>query len=192
MAEIKQVIIYAVNNIKPLDELEQKHKDDVLAWVRSGASLFRISKPDNPPKHLVSYFVLYDPQSSQLLLIDHVKARAWLPTGGHVEINEDPRETVIREASEELQIAAEFNTVFGRDPIFVTVTQTKGEGSHVDVSLWYVINGNSSIKLAYDKREMNSYKWLGLQDVLAMDLSELDPQMHRFVRKMELALNPRC
>jgi 8-oxo-dGTP diphosphatase len=68
-----QIILDAVNAINPLDDLEQEHKDNVLAWVKSGAPLFRISKPDNPPKHLVSYFVLYDPRSSQLMLIDHIK-----------------------------------------------------------------------------------------------------------------------
>lgn len=129
---MKQTILDAVNAISPLDDLEQEHKDDVLAWIKSDAPLFRISKPDNPPKHLVSYFVLYDPQSSQLMLIDHVKAQLWLPTGGHVEIDEDPRTTVNREAYEELQITAKFDTVFGHNPLFVTVTATRGQGIHTD------------------------------------------------------------
>jgi 8-oxo-dGTP pyrophosphatase MutT (NUDIX family) len=186
---MKQTIFDAVNTIQPFDELEQKHKYDVLAWIQSNAPIFRISSPDNPPKHLVSYFVLYDTQSSQLMLIDHVKAQAWLPTGGHVDIDEDPRTTVSREAYEELQITAQFNTVFGRDPLFITVTQTKGQGSHTDVSLWYVIRGNSSATMTYDRREMNSYKWLSLQDVLDTAISELDPQMHRFAQKMQRTLN---
>jgi 8-oxo-dGTP pyrophosphatase MutT (NUDIX family) len=185
MTHIKQVILDAVNTIQPFDTLEQQHKDGVLDWIRSDAPLFRISKPDNPPKHLVSYFVLYDPQSLQLMLIDHVKAQLWLPTGGHVDIDEDPRTTVGREAYEELQITAKFDTVFGHDPIFMTVTEIKGQSIHTDVSLWYVIEGKSTDKMAYDKREMNSYRWLSLQDVIDTDTSELDPHMHRFVRKMQ-------
>jgi 8-oxo-dGTP pyrophosphatase MutT (NUDIX family) len=102
-----------------------------------------------------------------------------------VEIDEDPRTTVSREAYEELQIAAKFDTVFGHDPLFVTVTETRGQGTHTDVSLWYVIEGKNKDKLAYDKSEMNSYKWLSLQDVLETDISELDPHMHRFVTKMQ-------
>lgn len=184
MAHAKQAILDAVNAIQPFDGLEQEHKDDVLAWIGSGAPLFRISKPDNPPKHLVSYFVLYDSQESKIMLVDHVKAQLWLPPGGHVDIDEDPRTTVIREAYEELQIAAEFNAAFGDNPLFVTVTPTIRQGQHTDVSLWYVINGNSNDVLAYDKREMNGYKWLTLQDVRDTDISELDPQMHRFVSKM--------
>lgn len=185
MTHMKQTILDAVNAISPLDDLEQEHKDDVLAWIKSDAPLFRISKPDNPPKHLVSYFVLYDPQSSQLMLIDHVKAQLWLPTGGHVEIDEDPRTTVSRETYEELQITAKFDTVFGHNPLFVTVTATRGQGTHTDVSLWYVIEGNSVDTLAYDEGEMNSYKWLSLQEVLDTDIAELDPHMHRFATKMQ-------
>jgi 8-oxo-dGTP diphosphatase len=46
--------------IRPLDALEQVHLQDAMAWVDSGAPLFRVSKPANPPKHLVSYFAVID------------------------------------------------------------------------------------------------------------------------------------
>ena len=185
MTYMKHSILNIVNDIKPFDALEKKHKDDVIAWVESDEPLFRISKPDNPPKHLVSYFVLFDERTNEIMLIDHRKAEAWLPTGGHVDIDEDPRTTVLREAYEELQITGKFDTVFGKDAIFITVNKTKGEGSHTDVSLWYVISGSSQVKLVYDTREMNSYKWLSLEEVLAMDITELDPNMHRFIHKMQ-------
>jgi len=191
MTYMKQAILDVVHAIWPLDALEQQHIDDALEWIQSDAPLFRISKPDDPPKHLVSYFVLYDPHSRQLMLVDHVTARLWLPAGGHVEIDEDPRTTVIREAYEELLITAKFSTVFGADPLFISVTETKGPGTHTDVSLWYVIEGNSAVAMAYDTREMNSYKWLSLQDVLDTGISELDPHMHRFVTKMQQLLNGR-
>src|SRR5687768_3476439 len=89
--------------IATLDDLEAAHKQDVLDWIASGAPIFRIAKPDNPPKHLVSYFVLVDPEQSSILLVDHIKAQLWLPSGGHVEKDEDPVQTVRREAKEELR-----------------------------------------------------------------------------------------
>jgi 8-oxo-dGTP pyrophosphatase MutT (NUDIX family) len=177
-----------VAGISPIDALEAEHKNDVHAWVASGAPLFRIAKPDNPPKHLVSYFVLYDGAAGKLMLIDHVKAKLWLPTGGHVDLDEDPKVTVIREAEEELAIDAEFKTKFGEHPLFVTVTTTKGYGEHTDVSFWYVINGDSERLLSYDSEEMHGYKWLSLDEVLAMDITKLDPHMHRFVGKMRARL----
>jgi hypothetical protein len=53
------------------------------------------------------------------------------------------------------------------------------------VSLWYVINGTVGSDLAFDATEMNSCKWLSLDEVLATDSSELDPHMHRFIKKMK-------
>lgn len=175
-------ILDEVQRISPLDELEQSHIDDVTEWIKGPNDIFRIAKPDNPPKHLVSYFVVYDAKTQKIMLIDHIKANAWLPSGGHVEIDEHPRDTVVREAEEELGLHAKFD-VIGDVPGFITVTQTRGHGTHTDVSLWYVISGDSTARLNYDAGEMRGYKWLGFDDILAMDEQLLDPHMKRFVRK---------
>jgi 8-oxo-dGTP pyrophosphatase MutT (NUDIX family) len=166
LSDVRTTVRTAVASIQPFDELEAGHQKDVLQWVDDGEPLFRIAKPDNPPKHLVSYFVLFDESRNSILLIDHLKAKLWLPTGGHVEQDEDPRETVLREAQEELGIDAKFSTVVGDKPLFVTVGKTRGLGTHTDVSLWYVVDGKTDEVFNYDKNEFNSYKWLTLDEVL--------------------------
>jgi 8-oxo-dGTP pyrophosphatase MutT (NUDIX family) len=178
------VIRTAVASIQPIDGLEADHQKDVLAWIDSDVLIFRIEKPDKPDKHLVSYFVLFDEAQNLFMLIDHAKAKLWLPPGGHVDIDEDPKEAVIREAKEELDIDAEFLPQFGDKPIFVTVTTTIGYGNHTDVSLWYVIRGDSSVDLWYDSREMGGYRWLNSDEILEADGSQFDPHMQRFVRKI--------
>lgn len=55
-SEIKQLI----ESIMPSDDLETSHRQDAIDWIESGAPLFRIQKPDKPPKHLVSYFAIVD------------------------------------------------------------------------------------------------------------------------------------
>src|SRR5690349_4187225 len=76
----KKQIYHDVETLVTFDKTEQIHKEDVLKWIASGADLFRIKKPDTPPKHLVSYFVLVDPEHKGILLVDHIKAQLWLPT----------------------------------------------------------------------------------------------------------------
>jgi 8-oxo-dGTP pyrophosphatase MutT (NUDIX family) len=188
LENMRDEILDEVKNIEPVDETERLHIDDVLSWIQGPSDIFRIAKPDNPPKHLVSYFVVYDPRVQKLMLIDHVKANMWLPSGGHVEIDEHPRETVRREAMEELELVADFR-VIGEEPAFTTVTETRGPGTHTDVSFWYVIVGDSTAELNYDKREMRGLKWLSFDEVLAMDDQLLDPHMKRFVRKFSRMLH---
>jgi 8-oxo-dGTP pyrophosphatase MutT (NUDIX family) len=185
----KQKVKTLVASIEPYDSLEAEHTKDVINWIDSGKPIFRISKPDNPPKHLVSYFVLFDETHQSLMLIDHIKARLWLPAGGHVEVDEDPKDTVIREAMEELKIQADLSTKLGDKPFFVTVTETKNADIHTDVSLWYVIKGDVNKKLDFDKREMNSYRWFSIDEVLSEDIKNLDPHMHRFTRKLKESLS---
>src|ERR1700730_4264778 len=84
--------------IRPLDDIERQHIDFFTDWILSDIEIFRTEKPATPPIHLVSYFLVFSPEKAKVLLVDHKKAELWLPSGGHVEPNEDPKETVFREA----------------------------------------------------------------------------------------------
>lgn len=48
-----------IAGIKPFDAIEQEHIDETLAWVKSGAPIFRVQKPATPNKHFVSSAVIY-------------------------------------------------------------------------------------------------------------------------------------
>lgn len=164
--------------IDPLDDLERGHRDSTLLWIRSGAPIFRTQKPDVPPTHLVSYFALFDEQRGKILLVDHKLAGLWLPSGGHVEPDEDPRATVVRELAEELNLAAEF---IQPNPLFITVTRTLGHGYHTDVSLWYLLHGDSSRAIEFDRGEFHGVRWFGFDEI---PFERSDPHMQRFVAKM--------
>jgi 8-oxo-dGTP diphosphatase len=114
--------------------------------------------------------------------MDHINAGLWLPSGGHVEINEHPKNTVQREIMEELNLSADF---ISEIPFFITQTVTVNIGAgHTDVSLWYLLNGNSEEEISYDKNEFNGYKWFDYNEILKTDISKLDPHMHRFIKKL--------
>ncbi|MGA7870495.1 MAG: NUDIX domain-containing protein [Candidatus Binatus sp.] len=171
-----------IATIEPLDELEREHRDSTIEWIRSGAPIFRTKKPDVPPKHLVSYFALVDEQRSELLLVDHKLADLWLPSGGHVEPDEDPMATVVRELSEELNLDAEFILP---DPLFITVTPTRKVGGHTDVSLWYVLRGDNSRAIEFDRGEFHGVRWFGFDEIPS---ERSDPHMRRFVTKLRASL----
>nr|MBA3817113.1 NUDIX hydrolase [Parachlamydiaceae bacterium] len=114
------------------------------------------------------------------LLVDHKKAELWLPPGGHVDPGEDPKETVIREAKEELGIEAEFLT---HEPILLTVTKTVGNVTkHTDVSLWFILKVDPSQVLDYDSSEFHQIRWFEIDDI---PFEKSDPQLKRFIQKMQ-------
>lgn len=176
---IREEILTAVASIIPFDNAEREHLDFVKDWIASGAEIFRIGKPDKPNIHLVSYFIVIDSQTNELLLVDHKKAELWLPPGGHVELNEHPKETVKREAKEELGIDAEF---LFEDPLFLTITNTVGNvARHTDVSLWYVLRGNRETPLTFDLNEFYQIQWFHQKEI---PYERTDPHMKRFVDKV--------
>ena len=176
---MRAIIADVVRSIRPADALEQAQRTATLAWIASGLPLCRIHPPATPPQHLVAYFVVYDCQTQHMLLVDHINAGLWLPSGGHVEPDEHPRTTVVREAHEELQLTANF--VFPH-PIFLTITETVGStAGHTDVSLWYVLHGDAHTTLQYDAEEFHQIAWFPLA---GLPLARADPHLGRFAAKL--------
>ena len=176
---MRYTLVQIIRAIAPHDTLEADQIKATLAWVASGAKLYRLARADDPPQHLVAYFLLYDAPRQMLLLVDHKKAGLWLPSGGHVEVDEHPQATVQREVREELGIEASF---VHPAPLFLTVTPTVGAvAPHVDVSLWYLLHGDSTQPLWFDKGEFHQVAWFALD---ALPLERSDPHLARFAAKL--------
>lgn len=183
LAEIRGL----VEGISPLDALEDDHRHHVLRWLDRTDDVFRRAKPRTPAQHLVSYFLLVDPDGPHFLLGDHIKAGLWLPTGGHVEPNESPVETVRREVREELGITARFPERTGEKPVFLTVTETveSAEETHTDVSLWFVLAGQRGQVLRPDPSEFRSVRWWSRAEVVDCGFAMFDPHLMRMLEKVD-------
>ena len=190
---MRKKISYLISKVNPFDQIEKEHISDTLEWIVSGAEIFRIKSPDIPPKHLVSYSVMVDPQKKKILLLNHRKALLLLTGGGHVDKNEMPFETAKRELVEELGIEPKPLFKNSGIPFFVSQITTVGlTAGHIDVDLWYIFEGdsNESINDRSEEfvREFSGYKWLGFNKILSMPLEKFDANMHRFVEKLKTAL----
>ncbi|MBY0272785.1 MAG: NUDIX hydrolase [Alphaproteobacteria bacterium] len=176
-------IVDIISTIIPFDDLESQHIQKTLAWISSGAQIFRLKKPDIPPKHLVSYFILFDERAQKILLVDHIKSQLWLPAGGHVEPGEHPQDTVSRECLEELGIDTDF---WCESPFFLTSTVTVGfTPGHTDVSLWYILKGDKDVSYSFDRGEFNAIQWFGWDEI---PFERSDPHMERFIQKLKESL----
>ncbi|HVM94960.1 MAG TPA: NUDIX domain-containing protein [Candidatus Acidoferrales bacterium] len=175
---MREIVRSQLERISPSNTSESQQLRDALNWVASGAPLWRIEKPATPPKHLVSYFPVVD--GEHILLVDHKNAKRWLPPGGHVEPNEDPRTTVVRELREELGLQATEDELDA--PLMVTVTETVGLTSgHTDVSLWYAIRRSRTEPLTFDASEFNEVRWFHFSEI---PFEQSDPNLAHFLSKL--------
>jgi 8-oxo-dGTP pyrophosphatase MutT (NUDIX family) len=172
-------VLSELRTIQPCDEIEREHLAETLQWVESGVNIYRLAKPATPPKHLVAYFPVVD--GEHILLVDHKNALLWLPTGGHVEPGESPRDAVARELHEELSLSVTAQDV--GLPVMVTVATTVGlTAGHVDVTLWYAVQGDREAPIQFDREEFNDARWFRFSEV---PLGRTDPNLQRFLDKLQ-------
>ncbi|MEV6175498.1 hypothetical protein AB0L99_45885 [Streptomyces sp. NPDC051954] len=69
--------------------------------------------------------------------------------------------------------------------LFLTVTETRGQGAHTDISLWYLLTADADTITSYDQGEFNAIRWLTYEQVLDESDELLDPHMHRFTHKLQ-------
>ncbi|MCK5475888.1 MAG: NUDIX domain-containing protein [Candidatus Pacebacteria bacterium] len=186
-------IIKLIQSVNCYDKIEKEHITDTIKWINSDTEIFRIKKPATPIKHLVCFTVLYDVEKQKILLLEHKTSGLILPSGGHIEKEEMPYETVQRELQEELGINGEYIFKNWKIPFFVTQIETVGKTSgHIDVDLWYLLKGNSEKPIKTDtqdfQREFGKFNWYTLDEILKIPLNTLDLNMHRFVKKLKKVL----
>ncbi len=161
----------------------------MLEWIDSGAQLFRLEKPSVPPQHLAVYAIVVDGPTRSVVIVDHLLARAWLFPGGHVDDLEDPRSAACRELMEELQISPPFHPQIGDNPFFLTVTQTRGEHSHTDVTMWFCFSADRSAPISPDPREFGQVRWVSIDDRQAWPAGAYDPGLERCLSKLRARLD---
>lgn len=177
--QMRATITHIVQNLSPFDNEEKRDRTDVLEWIASGQEIFHLEKPATPPKHLVSYGTVIDPQNRLILLGEHNKSQLKLPPGGHLDLNEHPADAAQRELVEETGLSLPF---FCADPLFLSVTETVNLPiNHIDVSFWYVFKGDANQVFDYDKEEFSGFTWHPIDK--AFD-DRVDPSFHRFCYKL--------
>ena len=113
--------------------------------------------------------------ADQVVLVEHRKIGLWLYPGGHVDPNEDPAQTVLREVSEEVgievQIVAErhFDHPFAAvvPPPFTILVQDVTDvtfGLHQHIDMVYVCRP-LTMDIVHRQEELHGSRWVPCSDV---------------------------
>lgn len=120
------------------------------------ASTSRFSRQENV-NHFCAFIVPIHRPSESVYIGHHIKADIWIPPGGHIEPDEDPVETVIREAGEEIQYTPDHAQIRLFDFTIVPIDGRPDCKTHYN--LWYLIDMPEKVEFKYDTREFYQAGW---------------------------------
>lgn len=123
-------------------------------------------------------FVVY---KNQVLLRKHDKYGFWLGVGGHVDLDEDPNQTAVREVKEEVGLGVELwagnkkfisaDTDLHKElipPVAMNRHHTSPDHEHID--LIYLAKAKSNAVKPEDGEQQDGWKWCTKEDLKTMDL----------------------
>lgn len=131
----------------------------------------------------VTGFVVFN---QKVLLILHKKLGLWLPPGGHIELDEDPEEALLREIREECGMEV---SIWGEKPRVLSERTKplhvpafmdihKISDSHRHVGLQYFCT-TSSDAFTLNQDELNDIRWFSEAD---LDTIELLPEIKQYAQ----------
>ncbi|MBN2880802.1 NUDIX hydrolase [Candidatus Woesearchaeota archaeon] len=118
-------------------------------------------------KTTATAFIFYN---DKLLLINHKKLGRWLPVGGHSEDNETPKDTVIREVKEEVNLDVEFLEYYNYFKEISKDVQIQPKPFYIftqknKINYDFLCKTNNTDNLRIQKDEINDYKWISKENI---------------------------
>ena len=115
---------------------------------------------------VVTVFIAF---KDKVLLVHHPKYNKWVPMGGHIELDEEPEQALMREIDEETGLSVEiladkpnFNdTKFVYAPRYIDVHDAHPPHKHISL-VYFARAKNNKYKLSTGHNEI---RWLGLADL---------------------------
>jgi len=120
-----------------------------------------LTRDENKISHYCVYFLPFNPKTKKVFIGYHKKSGHWLSPGGHIDKNETPKQCLVRELKEELDVTVAKSNF--TDPFLLTITRIDNPKvlCRVHFDIWYLFKTNK-IDFNYDKREFARVKWLTL------------------------------
>lgn len=139
---------------------------------------------NNVEKHFTASALIIN-KEKKVLLVNHRKLGVWLYPGGHVEWNETPDETVVREVKEETGLNVKI--ISDRDgtlsdlkadvsvlhhPYVILCEKINGDNQHYHLDLIYLckIENEENSELHHNPKESSDIRFFSLEDLNNINL----------------------
>ena len=128
-------------------------------------------------RHFCASAFVIDPYTKKILLIKHKKNRRWTQPGGHIEGNETPEETVLREVYEETGLRVSLvGERFPREDDFIRPLgiqknrKTMNDGEmHMHIDIIYAAIPNDDNMETLNAEESDAIGWFSREELEYID-----------------------
>lgn len=97
------------------------------------------------------------------------KVKTWIPVGGHIEPNELPCDSVIREAREESGLDIELISLYDKSktgnlvqPVHIHLDHVKDDHKHINLIYFGIVKGGELLK---ESDEQTPLKWFSREEI---------------------------
>lgn len=117
-------------------------------------------------------------------MVHHIKANSWIPPGGHIDNEEHPVDTVVREFFEELGQRIDKSQITPLNASIKDISDNPRNPCKVHYDLWYLVDVQR-LDFDYLKKEFYDARWMTIDQALkTMDI----PLYKEIVRSIKDAL----
>ncbi|MEK9147664.1 MAG: NUDIX domain-containing protein [Patescibacteria group bacterium] len=125
--------------------LKNKTSIEIIPRFLERFSMGNLTRDEDNKSHFCAYFAAYDPNAKEVFIGHHKKSGLWLFNGGHIDKDENLKQSVMREIGEEWGLDG--NDFQIGSPALFTITEidnpTKQACKH-HYDLWYFIEADKN------------------------------------------------
>ncbi len=125
-------------------------------------------------RHFCASVFVVNPEDKKILLVKHKHFKKWVQPGGHIEYNEVPEETALREAYEETGIKVKLlGETFPREDDYIRplgIQKNRGLQGDVHVDIIYAAIPIGNTTPDFDDEETANVRWFSREELESLNV----------------------
>ena len=160
-------LISQIENYTPFNEQEMRDKEQILAFLRSGAELITRK---NPVAHMTASAWVVSPDRKRAIMVYHNLYKSWSWMGGHADGDWDLLRVAKKEVMEECgleELTVVSPEIFSLEVLCVDGHEKKGEylSSHLHLNVTYLFEADPAMPLRIKPDENSGVSWVAVEDI---------------------------